>query len=235
MKRLLVAFGDSWTFGSELHTPQFSAWPYLLANKLNAKLLNLGTPASSIGHLVVQLFQFINQIETYKEYKIMFMVGLSGRSRYLSYFNELNEFVNITPEAVYRTGDIKPTGQPPGDLLEMLPYKAIHYQYVDCKEYENFIVAQTLFSFQNFAKLNNIDSIYFSYFDYPDLTEYPHIIDINLLYPDSITKTLTGSEYSVPEVRKNVYFQNKLFHPNELGHQRIAEILLEFYERNKNN
>jgi hypothetical protein len=111
MKRLLVAFGDSWTFGSELHTPQFSAWPYLLANKLNAKLLNLGTPASSIGHLVVQLFQFINQIETYKEYKIMFMVGLSGRSRYLSYFNELNEFVNITPEAVYRTGDIKPTGQ----------------------------------------------------------------------------------------------------------------------------
>jgi hypothetical protein len=184
---------------------------------------------------MLQLFQFINQIESYKEYKIMFMVGLSGRSRYLSYFNELNEFVNITPEAVYRTENIKPTGQPPGDIIEMLPYKGIHYRYIDSEEYANFIVAQTLFSFQNFAKLHNIDSIYFSYFDYPDLTKYRHMVDTNLLYPNTITKTLTGSEYSIPEVREHVYFQNKLFHPNELGHQQIAEILLECYERNKNN
>ena len=235
MKTLLVTFGDSWTFGSELHTPQFSSWPYLLANKLNAELINLGTPASSIGHLIVQLFQFINQIENYRDHKIIFMVGLSGRSRYLTYFNELNEFVNITPEAVYRTGDIKPTGQPPDDILEMLPYKGIHYRYVDSEEYANFIVAQTLFSFQTFTKASNIDSIYFSYFDYPDLTHYQNIVNTKLLYPNTLTKTLTGAEYSIPEVRENVYFQNKLFHPNEQGHQRIAEILLEFYETNKNN
>jgi hypothetical protein len=235
MKRLLVAFGDSWTFGSELHTPQCSSWPYLLANKLDAELINLGTPASSIGHLIVQLFQFINQIENYKDYKIIFMVGLSGRSRYLTYFNELNEFANITPEAVYRTGDIKPTGQPPGDILEMLPYKGIHYRYVDSEDYANFIVVQTLFSFQNFAKLNNIDSIYFSYFDYPDLSNYQAIVTTNLFYPTTITKALTGTEYSVPEVRENQYFQNKLFHPNEQGHKKIAEILLEFYERNNSN
>ncbi len=235
MKTLLVAFGDSWTFGSELETPQVSSWPFIVANKLNAELINLGTPASSIGHLMIQLFQFVNQIKNYKECKIIFMVGLSGRSRYLSYFNDLNEFVNITPEAVYRTGDIKPTGQPPGDILEMLPYKGIHYRYVDSEEYSNFIVAQTLFSFQSFAKLNNIDSIYFSYFDYPDLTGQLAAIDTNLLYPETITKSLTGAEYAIPDIRENIYFQNKLFHPNMLGHQRIAEILLEFYERNKNN
>lgn len=235
MKNLLVTFGDSWTFGSELDKPQITSWPHLVASRLGADLLNLGTPASSIGHLVVQLFDFINQSNNYKDYKIIFMVGLSGRSRYLSYYTELNEFVNITPEAVYRTGDIKPTGQPPRDIIELLPYKAIHYRYIDSEKYANFLVAQTLFLFQNYTKLNNIDSIYFSYFDYPSLTEYKSIINNKLLYPETITQSLTGSEYSVPEIRNNVYFQNKLFHPNELGHEKIANILLTFYENNKSN
>lgn len=235
MKRLLVTFGDSWTFGSELHAPQLHSWPVLVANNLDADLINLGTPASSIGHLVVQLFQFAKQITNYTNHKIIFMVGLSGRSRYLSYFNELDEFVNITPEAVYRTGDIKPTGQPPEDLLELLPYKAIHYRYVDSEKYSDFIAAQTLLLFQNFAKLHSIDSIYFSYFDYPNLTDYRHIVDCSLLYPETITKTLTGSEYTIPEIRNNLYFKNKLFHPNEQGHLAIANMLLKFYEKNKSN
>jgi hypothetical protein len=235
MKKLLVTFGDSWTFGSELHTPQVSAWPILVANQLNAELLNLGTPASSVGHLVVQLFKFINEYTNYKEYKVIFMVGLSGRSRYLSYYTELNEFVNITPEAVYRTKNIKPTGQPPEDIVELLPYKGIHYRYVDSEEYSNFIVAQTLFLFQNYTTLNNIDSIYFSYFDYPDLTEYTNLINVKLVYPETITKSLTGAEYTLPAIRENIYFKNKLFHPNELGHEQIADILLNFYANNQNN
>jgi lysophospholipase L1-like esterase len=60
-------------------------------------------------------------------------------------------------------------------------------------------------------------------------------VTTNLFYPTTITKALTGTEYSVPEVRENQYFQNKLFHPNEQGHKKIAEILLEFYERNNSN
>ena len=235
MKRPLVTFGDSWTFGSELHAPQLHSWPALVADSLGASLINLGTPASSIGHLVVQLFQFVDQMSLYTDYKIIFMVGLSGRSRYLSYFADLEEFVNITPEAVYRTGDIKPTGQPPNNVLELLPYKGIHYRYVDSEKYSNFIVAQTLLLFQNFTKLNNINSIYFSYFDYPNLTDYRNIINCDLIYSETITKTLTGTEYVIPDIRDNIYFQNKLFHPNEQGHRAIANLLLKFYEKNTNN
>lgn len=235
MRTLLVTFGDSWTFGSELHQPQINSWPTLVASRLNAELINLGTPASSIGHLVVQLFSFVNQIKKYNEYKIIFMVGLSGRSRYLSYFTEIDEFVNITPEAVYRTRNIKSTGQPPDDIIELLPYKGIHYRYVDSEEYSNFIVAQTLFLFQNYAQLNGIDSIYFSYFDYPDLSKYTSIVNTKLLYPETISRSLTGIEYSIPEIRESEYFKNKLFHPNELGHEQIANILLKFYENNQSN
>lgn len=233
MKQLLVAFGDSWTFGSELHTPASSSWPCIVSNKLNAELLNYGTPASSIGHLVVQLFNFIDTIYKFKDYKIIFMVGLSGQSRYLSYYENLDEFVNISTEAVYRTRDILPTGQPPGNVEELLPYKAIHYRYVDSKKYTNFLTAQTLFAFQNYTRLNNIDSIYFSYFDQLDLSKYERLLETKSIYQNTITKAITGQEYDLPQIRDHCCFQGKLFHPNEFGHQAIANILLDFYETNK--
>ena len=234
MKQLLVAFGDSWTFGSELHNPQEHAWPRLVANKTESELLNYGTPASSIGHLTVQLFDFLHKLSNYKEYKIIFMVGLTSRSRYLSYDNKLNEFVNITPDAVYRTGDIKPTGQPPQDVEYLLSLKGIHYQLVDNDNYSEFLTAQTILLFQQLAKNNNIDCVFFSYFDQFTLDRY-NFINKQVILPDTVTKILTGQEYALPAIRNNIYFQNKLFHPNEQGHQAIADLLLDFYEKNYSN
>ena len=135
MKRLLVAFGDSWTFGSELDKPQVDAWPQLIANKMADKLLNLGTPASSIGHLSVQLFNFLDQYPNYKDYQTIFMVGLTAQSRYLSYSNASDEFVNITTEAVYSTSDIKSTGEPPEDIGHLSGVKELHYRLVDHSNY----------------------------------------------------------------------------------------------------
>ena len=234
MKQLLVAFGDSWTFGSELDKPQLDAWPQLVANKMGAKLLNLGTPASSIGHLSVQLFNFLDQYPTYEKYKTIFMVGLTAQSRYLSYSNASNEFVNITTEAVYSASDIKPTGQPPEDIGHLSGVKELHYRLVDHPNYSEFLAAQTIFLFQQFTKNNYIDSIFFSYFDQLNLDKY-FFIDKKSVLNDTVTKILTGKEYAVPDIRNNVYFENKLFHPNEQGHQAIADLLLDFYEKNYNH
>lgn len=231
MKRLLVAFGDSWTFGSELDKPQTDAWPQLVADKIGAKLLNLGTPASSIGHLSVQLFDFLNQFPDYKSYKIIFMVGLTSRTRYLSYCNSLDEFVNITTDAVYRTGGIKPTGQPPEDLEHLLGLKDIQYRLVDNNNYCEFLAAQTVFLFQQFSKNNYIDAIFFNYFDNLNLSKY-FFIESSMILSKTITEELTGKNYIIPDIRNNVYFENKLFHPNERGHQAIANLLLDFYEKN---
>ena len=103
MKTKIVSFGDSWTFGSELDRPQEQCWLAQLANMLNADYVNQSVPASSIGHLVVQLFDFIQKNKTGNQ---TFFVGLSGITRYLSYSNLENQFVNITPEAVYSTQNI---------------------------------------------------------------------------------------------------------------------------------
>ena len=229
MKKVLVAFGDSWTFGSELDQPQQDCWAPHLAQQLGAECANLGTPASGIGHLAVQLFDFLKQ-DQWSEHKKIFMVGLSGRSRYLSYNNQLKEFVNITTEAVYRTRDIHRTGRPPDTVDSMLDLKYQTYALVDDERYANFVVAQTILLFQNYAKLNNADCMFFSYFDYPDLYDYSNILDLTSIYPETITKALTGMEYTIPDIRTNKYFETRLWHPNSLGHQRIAEILRAFYE-----
>ena len=224
MKKLLVAFGDSWTFGSELDIPRQDPWPTHLAKKLQAESINLGTPASGIGHLTVQLFDFIKRKHTGR---IIFMVGLSGATRYLSYSNRLQEFVNITPEANYRTGNIHESGRPPEVVQEFGTLAGEMYRMVECEEYNKFLATQTVFLFQQYCKNNGIDVLFFSYFDTVKFES--DIIDTNLIYPSTITRALTGQEYELPAVRDNKYFQGKLFHPNIQGHERIAELLYEQY------
>jgi len=229
MKTLLVGFGDSWTYGSELDRPQEQNWLAHLARKKSAEALNLSCPASSIGHLTVQLFDYINQADQYQDYKKIFMVGLSGPTRYLSYSNNLKEFVNITPEANYRTGNIHRSGRPPEVVHEFKSLANEMYRTVECSEYNNFIAAQTIFAFQQYCNNNDIDCLFFSYFQSIDLGQYANIVDMRTVCDGTITYALTGQEYSLPSITTNQFFLGKLFHPNQHGHIQIAEILNAVY------
>ena len=225
MKTILVGFGDSWTFGSELDRPQEQSWVVQLATKMSVDYINLGTPASSTGHLIVQLFDFIQRKE-YADYKKVFMIGLTGSSRYLSYSNEFAEFVNITPEATYRTSNIHKSGAPPDTAQQLTTFSSEMYKRVECEEYNKFLLTQTMFTFQQYCLQNEIDYLFFRYFD----TLLPmDIIDQASLYPTTITYALTGSEYQIPDIRDNQYFAGKLFHPNIDGHTQIANLLYNHY------
>jgi hypothetical protein len=229
MDTLLVGFGDSWTFGSELDRPQEQSWVAQLATLQGWDHINMGTPASSIGHLTVQLFDFIKLNSDYQ--KMVFAVGLSGLTRYLSYNNAGKEFVNITPEAVYSTSNIHQSGRPPECVDHMKQLAQLTYRQVEDANYNEFITAQTIFTFQQACGISGIKCIFFSYFDLPEFVNYKHVVSTDTLYPTSITKALTGKEYALPDIRSNKYFEGKLFHPNMLGHTRIAELLKEFYDQ----
>lgn len=231
MKTLLVGFGDSWTFGSELDRPEHQSWVYQLAQALDAEPVNMGTPASSIGHLTVQLFDFIQQYPDFEDYKIIFMVGLTGLTRYLSYSNVDREFINITPEAVYKTSCIHPSGRPPEVANHMSGLARDMYKLVEDSTYNEFLACQQIFQFQQFCNYNEIDCLFFSYFDLLDTSNYSHMLYLDTIYPTTITQALTGNEYELPAIRDNEYFKDKLFHPNLLGHTRIAELLKEFYDK----
>jgi len=204
MQKLLVAFGDSWTFGSELDIPREDPWSTHLANKLQAEVINLGTPASSIEHTLVQLFDYIKISANYADYKKIFMVGLTGTTRYLSYSNRLGEFVNITPEANYRTSNIHESGRPPDIVKEFGTLSGEMYRMVESPEYNQYVATKTIFAFQNYCGQHNIDVLFFSYFDLVKVDT--HVVDTKNLYPGTVTKALTGGEYELPAIRNNQYF-----------------------------
>lgn len=231
MKKVLVGFGDSWTFGSELEYPSKQCWLTQLATTMNVEHCNMSMPASSIGHLTVQLFNFIKQNPNFENSKLIFMVGLTGLTRYLSYNNANSEFVNITPEAVYSTTKNSNSNRPPDTVDYMSQLAQLTYKQVEDAKYNEFITAQTITLFQQFCNYNEIDCLFFSYFDKPVFINYEHMIAKDYIYPTTITEALTGNEYSIPDIRNNKYFDGKLFHPNALGHTRIAELLKEFYDK----
>jgi hypothetical protein len=231
MRTLLVAFGDSWTFGSELDIPREDPWVKHLADMLDVDYVNMGTPASSIGYLSKQLFDFIKENPNVEQRKIIFMIGLTGLTRYLSYNNAGQEFVNITPEAVYSTSNIHVSGRPPECIDYMSQLAQLTYKQVEDPVYNEFIAVQTITLFQQFCNYNEIDCAFFSYFDMPTFSNFGHMITDDCIYPTTITQALTGSKYAIPAIRSNEYFEGKLFHPNILGHKRIAELLRDFYDK----
>lgn len=225
MKPLLVGFGDSWTFGSELDLPREQPWLEHLGKRLDADTVNMSCPASSIEHVVVQLFDFIKNHD--QQRKLIFMVGLSGQSRYLSYDSAGSSFVNITPEAVYTTQNIHHSGRPPDVVENFKPVFDAYYRHIDNRVYRKFLTTRTIFTIQSYCKLKNIPVLFFSYFDTPYLET--HLLDMTTVIPQNLTVTMTGQEYILPSILDTEYFKGKLFHPNIKGHIKIADILYEKY------
>ena len=226
MKTLLVGFGDSWTIGAELPDPPNQNWVVQVAKRLTAEYINLGTSGTGVEHLMVQLFKFLQIKEQYTEYKIIFMIGLSGASRYLSYSNERKEFISITPNACYRTTNVDPGGRPPEVANDFVNISYNMYTMVDCAEYNNFVAAKTVFAIQQYCRNNNIDCIFFSFWESPDFMGYP--IDTNYVCEKPMTEILAGLPIG-EEILKHPYFVGNMFHPNLVGQIKMAEIIYDYY------
>lgn len=226
MKTLLVGFGDSWTIGAELPDPPNQNWVVQVAKRMGAEYINLGTSGTGVEHLTVQLFNFLKTKEQYADYKIIFMVGMSGASRYLSYCNQRKEFISITPNACYRTTGIDPGGRPPEVANDFVNVSYNVYTMVDCAEYNNFIAAKTVFAIQNYCKNNNIDCIFFSFWEAPDFLGYP--VDTKYVCPTPMTELLTGMSMS-PELLEHEYFAGNMFHPNLAGQTQMSELIYDYY------
>ena len=58
MKKILLTFGDSFTYGDEL-TDRNSAWPIQLADAMGYQAVNLGKPGNSNDSIVSQLVEYV--------------------------------------------------------------------------------------------------------------------------------------------------------------------------------
>ena len=58
MTKVLYTIGDSWTFGSDLDSPETECYPYLLSKKLDCDLINEGLPAASNDWMFRKTIEF---------------------------------------------------------------------------------------------------------------------------------------------------------------------------------
>ena len=79
MTKVLYTIGDSWTFGSDLDSPETECYPYLLSKKLDCDLINEGLPAASNDWMFRKSVEWIikNDISQLK----LFIVGWSNPPR----------------------------------------------------------------------------------------------------------------------------------------------------------
>lgn len=209
MKTLLATFGDSWTFGSELENPQTDCWTAQLSTEFS-HVFNMSVPASSIGHIVVQLENLLSQVKLDEFNQRVFVFGLTSSSRYLMFDNLKNEYVNVTSEAVYYTNTYN-NGRPPDVAEHLLKFGNDFYRNIDHVKLQQHTVSQVVAFLQAWCKQNNIQDIYMSYFEDQTFNQFVNT--------DKIINQ--GNSLNLaPE-----YFTDGRSHPNKEGHAYIASLV----------
>jgi len=206
MKSLLI-FGDSWPYGAELNQNEL-AYGELMAALLGQTCCNFSQPSTSIPHLLLQLRSALDQ--GHSDCTAMFF--LTGVDRDLVWNHG-------------RTRELNPAS--PGD--------ADWYTKYNSPELSAYRVNTTLFALQALCAKYNIHDYYVWGWDRVDL--WPEI-DQTKIYKDTIAdvflegaEVLNGASQVVHlKNSKNQFVWPNLGHPNQLGHQKIADILTEWID-----
>lgn len=223
----LVVFGDSTTQGSEL-LPGDKCYGELLKEKFNfKKVVNLGTPASGPQHLIVQLKIFLDQtpVDQLSQYLAVFWVG--GYDRFMTYHN--HEWIFLTPNGGFAS---KGNNYKFADVANEQYFKYFH-----SAESAEFNLNTSLITLQTICKKYSICDYYLP--GWQSLKLWPEV-DKNKVYDcgNSSFYNLFGLEDKIQyseKNRSNVYIKPNLTHPNQSGHQLIADTAYEFISNSIDN
>lgn len=224
--KTLVALGDSWTYGSELEDRN-QAWPYGLAKLIGCdQVLNLGKPATSIYHLLLQVAEF----EKTGISDPVFIIGITDEARYMFWDSQENDWHNLT--------GVNELAEKPGMSRFIKEFVTV----ADTMPYRKFYLGLVLSWLQNYFKTHNYQYVMFKQFNSVPELWCDGMLDRTRLYRNgvSILADLTklpekdfdpdGEPYDWDlAMLNNPYFTNKIAHPCEQGHKFIAELLYKFY------
>lgn len=206
-----MVFGDSWARGSELG-PDEKTFGELLAEHLGCDTFaNYSHPASSISHLIVQLKNFLKMVQDTgkdpSEYLAVFF--LTSQHRSMSYLNE--RWIFQTPHGGF--------GEFDHDRESVELIDKLYYKYFHSPELVDVSLNTTLISLQSMCRQYNIVDFYvpgwekFNLWKEVDSTKVHSVSCGDVINFNPVT--LSTNEYIYPNQD----------HPNQLGHQKIAEFL----------
>ena len=199
----LLIFGDSWPQGSELTGTQKPYGDLLYKQIGCTDVITFAEPSTSIPHLILQLNQALAQ--GFSNCKAVFF--LSGVDRDLMWEDHT---VRCISPAV------------PADVDWYVKYNS--------PELSQYRVNVTLIALQLLCAKHNIEDYYIWGWDTVDL--WPEV-NLKKIYPNTMADEFLGMVDTPPATTKIIYLTNSSNpyiwpnqgHPNQLGHQKIADIL----------
>lgn len=200
----ISSFGDSWPAGAELDRTE-KPFGYVLADINNCTASIHACHSSSIHHIPKQIQIAIAKNQFADSTAIFFLTGIDRES----FFNESGKDYHTS---VHANED----------------YSTMWYKHYHTNRLIEYRINTTLLAIQALCDKYNVDAYFIWGWDKVDLWEenkclrfYPTTAK-EIFDPDT-TKTLTDLKNS-----KNKYIWPNSGHPNQLGHEKIAEELDKF-------
>jgi hypothetical protein len=214
----LLIFGDSWPHGDELQSHE-KAYGTLLADQLKIdNIKNYSQPGTGIGHMILQLQTAIGD-HAHSDYKKIAVFFLGGQERFMCYHNDKIFNLNV------RGPRINPENDP--HMAELL--NNTYYKYFYSDQIRDFFVNTNILSLQAMCRYHNIEDYYIA--GWQQFECWPEVDQERIYGQGRIScRELLNMEFDNRDgvVYNNVYFTPNRAHPNQLGHQRIADCLFEW-------
>jgi hypothetical protein len=214
----LWIFGDSWPYGSELNSNDV-AYGELLGQQLSVgRIKNYSAPGTGISHMILQLQQAIkkNQSSLTKKIAVFF---LSGQERFMCYHDD--QVVNLSSRG--------PRINPENNAGVMQHMNDLYYKYFYTDQMRDFFMNTNLLTLQAMCRHHKIDDYYIAgwqQFNFWTEVDHDKVYNQGRTSCQELLDMVFDNRDGV--VRNNAYFTPNISHPNQLGHQRIADTLFEW-------
>ena len=214
----LLIFGDSWPHGDELQDHE-KAYGKLLAQQLGIhSVKNYSTPGTGLSHMILQLRTALKENQSIGSNKIA-VFFLSGQERFMCYHN--NQILHLTS-----TG---PRINPENDAADIQQLNNLYYKYFYTDQMRDFFMNTNVIALQAICRRHGIQDYYIAGWQQFDF--WPEV-DVSKIYDEGRTSCgdLLNMEFrdGYGVVHYNPYISPNQSHPNQLGHQIIADTLFEW-------
>lgn len=232
----IVGFGDSWIYGDELIDPQYLAanlnghysddqnTSYRLKNCFLGQLgqhygvpvENFGIPGGSLGS-TMWTFQWWLDHETVPLNQCLILIGLTNSDRITHYNPNHRHYSNDPPwnKFVHSTWVNFGSSVVPEDFATMIKYQMT---LTDCSAVSRLNYQQAVLFFDGIAARNKLKLFQFNIM--PGTCTMPNVP--TLLWPD-FSWTMWFRDHPGNQRRELICADG---HPNEIGHQMIADKLI---------
>jgi hypothetical protein len=216
-KQLLI-FGDSWPHGDELDSADV-AYGQLLGQRLGIyNIQNYSVPGTGISHLILQLRLAIetNQHNPCSKTAVFF---LSGQERFMCYHDD--QVVNLS---------IRGPRINPGNNAELLQrMNDLYYKYFYSDQMRDFFMNTYIIALQSMCRQHGIQDYYIA--GWQKFAFWPEV-DVARIYDKGQTscRELLNMDFNDRDgvVFDNPHFTPNQSHPNQQGHQLIADTLFDW-------